>query len=239
MISGIRPGDPGCAVTRSGLVSSGMPRPVRPNAAGEETVVGTSPQTIAGWAAFYEAHGRPPFPFAAGGEESTTTTPPPPSPKPVTFESQEKLDQIIEREKAKAAEAAQRDPAFLQELREQVKADLAADLARTKKQEQGEFAQMLEDVLGLKPGAIPDTSALGQAMTGLHGRNKELLAACTSIVAAGKAGVSDEMAALMPEDLTPDKQVAWLEKALKVAAKEKKEPPKKTNGHEDPKPKGD
>ncbi len=193
--------------------------------------------TFAEAARFFETYGFMPVPTRGGeGEEK-------PVDRQVIFKSQEDLDEVIKREKAKAADAAKKDPALIEEITKRVREELSGEIETKRKQDEGKNGELLADVLSVKKGAIPEDSELGKTIKNLYGRVKDTEDVFESIIEEDLSKLPDAIKDLMPDDLDAAQKAKWIKKALKVEASksdEEKEGEKKTgekklgNGHKDP-----
>lgn len=166
--------------------------------------------TISACLSFFDKYGFMPFPLAGGEGEH--------EPKPVTFKDQASLDAVIEGEKAKAKRQAQEDPEFLKTVEAAARAKVSAELDAANKLAEGKNGELLQDVLSVKDGAIPDDSNLGKVIKTLYGRNKAFEETFKTVIDADLQKLPEAVRDLMPEGLDPDKQIAWIQKALKVQA---------------------
>ena len=188
------------------------------------------------------------FPFERRAWEPFFDNPPPgddrKDPPAKTF-TQAELDAIVQRRLGEQKESLKGDADFLKDITDKVKNDLTAAAAADKKRKEGEFESLTGDILAMKDGVIPEDSPLGIAIKTLHGRNASYETSFRSQVDKRLESMGSDIKDLMPEGMSPDKQLEWLDKA---EAKFKSSPAGAqgqpgsrvpSNGHKDPVPLGD
>lgn len=136
--------------------------------------------------------------------------------KPVTFDSQDDLDKVIQKRLNSAKKSWEKEVGeqLRSELAEEIRKEIEAETKRKTAAEQGQYQKLHEQVINALPGAIPDDSPLGQVIKRLKSDHDSLNESVDALIEEQLKALPEDIQELLPEGLSSADQLKWIAKAV-------------------------
>lgn len=191
--------------------------------------------------AFYEQHGAFPLPICGGDGtegENPQEKPTRDSKGAVTFKDQETFEAVLKSridQSRRSWESSER-PKLIEEVTEQVRADIEAEAKRKADEEAGRYREMYEQLLEEGDiASLPKESRLYKLVHAAIEDKRENDKAINALVEDESKELSDAMKALIPDGYSPQKKLDWIRNAKK-AAESTTSTRRRGSDHQDPQP---
>lgn len=134
---------------------------------------------------------------------------------PITLSTQDEFNTFFAERLARYQRKWEREelPKLKTELAEKVRADIEAEATRKAQEEQGNFKDLYQQVVSGNADAIPKDSELAKILRTSVETVKQTEAEWKELVKQEKDTLPDSLKALLPAELSPQKQLAWIRTA--------------------------